>query len=104
MNSHSTGKRRRLRRAFGRTESMAHNMFITRLDSRRQAFGAAEIVTIDIYRMKDGQAVEHWDAIPSVVKTTASGQTPALPVPPMTPPAKSKFLPDAISLDKSEVS
>ena len=60
---------------------MANNMFITRLDSRRQAFGAAEIVTIDIYRMKDGQAVEHWDAIISVVKTTASGQTPALPVP-----------------------
>ena len=56
-------------------------MIITRLDSRRQAFGAAEIVTIDIYRMKDGQAAEYWDAIPSVVKTTASGQTPALPVP-----------------------
>ena len=81
MNSQSTGKQRRLRRAFGRTESMANNMIITRLDSRRQAFGAAEIVTIDIYRMKDGQAAEYWDAIPSVVKTTASGQTPALPVP-----------------------
>ena len=60
---------------------MANNMFITRLDSRCQAFGAAEIVTIDVYRMKDGQAVEHWDAIISVVKTIASDQTPSLLVP-----------------------
>lgn len=36
MNSQSTGKRRRLRPAFGRTESMAINMYITQLDSLRQ--------------------------------------------------------------------
>ncbi len=47
-----------------------HNSF-----KNAQAFGAAEIVTIDIYRMKDGQAVEHWDAITPVVKTTASGRS-----------------------------
>jgi predicted SnoaL-like aldol condensation-catalyzing enzyme len=40
-----------------------------------QAFGAEKIVTIDIYRMKDGQAVEHWDAIAPVVEKTASGRT-----------------------------
>lgn len=40
-----------------------------------QAFGAPEIVTIDIYRMKDGMAVEHWDAIQPVVAVTASGRS-----------------------------
>lgn len=38
-------------------------------------FGADKIVTIDIYRMEDGQAVEHWDAIQPVVEFTASGRS-----------------------------
>lgn len=47
-----------------------HNSF-----TNAQAFGAAKIVTIDIYRMKDGQAVEHWDAISPIVEKTANGRT-----------------------------
>jgi predicted SnoaL-like aldol condensation-catalyzing enzyme len=47
-----------------------HNSF-----TNAQAFGAAKIVTIDIYRMKDGQAVEHWDAIAPIVEKTASGRS-----------------------------
>ncbi|MFM9878791.1 MAG: nuclear transport factor 2 family protein [Burkholderiaceae bacterium] len=47
-----------------------HNSF-----TNAQAFGAPKIVTIDIYRMKDGQAVEHWDAITPVVEKTASGRS-----------------------------
>lgn len=47
-----------------------HNSF-----NNAQAFGAPKIVTIDIYRMKDGQAVEHWDAITPVVEKTASGRS-----------------------------
>lgn len=38
-----------------------HNSF-----TNAQAFGAEKIVTIDIYRMKDGQAVEHWDVIQEI--------------------------------------
>jgi len=47
-----------------------HNSF-----TNAQAFGSEKIVTIDIYRMKNGQAVEHWDAISPVVEKTASGRT-----------------------------
>ena len=47
-----------------------HNSF-----TNAQAFGAPEIVTIDIYRMKDGKAAEHWDAIQPVVAVTASGRS-----------------------------
>ncbi len=47
-----------------------HNSF-----TNAQAFGAAKIVTIDIYRMKNGQAVEHWDAIAPIVEKTASGRS-----------------------------
>ena len=47
-----------------------HNSF-----TNAQAFGAPEIVTIDIYRMKDGKAAEHWDAIQPVVAKTASGRS-----------------------------
>lgn len=43
-----------------------HNSF-----TNAQAFGAAKIVTIDIYRMKNGQAVEHWDAIGPIVEKTS---------------------------------
>jgi predicted SnoaL-like aldol condensation-catalyzing enzyme len=47
-----------------------HNSF-----TNAQAFGADKIVTFDIYRMKGGQAVEHWDAIAPVVEKTASGRS-----------------------------
>ena len=47
-----------------------HNSF-----TNAQAFGADRIVTIDIYRMKDGKAAEHWDAIQPLVDVTASGRT-----------------------------
>jgi predicted SnoaL-like aldol condensation-catalyzing enzyme len=47
-----------------------HNSF-----TNAQAFGAEKIVTFDIYRMKDGKAVEHWDAITPVAATTASGRS-----------------------------
>ena len=47
-----------------------HNSF-----TNAQAFGADKIVTIDIYRMKDGQAAEHWDAIGPIVEETASGRS-----------------------------
>ncbi|MEZ5697455.1 MAG: nuclear transport factor 2 family protein [Sphingomonadaceae bacterium] len=47
-----------------------HNSF-----TNAEAFGAPEIVTIDIYRMEDGQAAEHWDAIQPLVAETASGRT-----------------------------
>ena len=47
-----------------------HNSF-----TNAQAFGAPEIVTIDIYRMEDGQAAEHWDAIQPRVADTASGHS-----------------------------
>lgn len=47
-----------------------HNSF-----TNAQAFGADKIVTIDIYRMKDGQAIEHWDAIGPIVEETASGRS-----------------------------
>jgi predicted SnoaL-like aldol condensation-catalyzing enzyme len=47
-----------------------HNSF-----TNAQAFGAEKIVTFDIYRMKSGKAVEHWDAITPVVAKTASGRT-----------------------------
>ncbi|HOE41758.1 MAG TPA: nuclear transport factor 2 family protein [Rhodoferax sp.] len=40
-----------------------------------QAFGAPKIVTIDIYRMKAGQAVEHWDATAPLAEKTASGRS-----------------------------
>jgi predicted SnoaL-like aldol condensation-catalyzing enzyme len=38
-----------------------HNSF-----TNAQAFGSEKIVTFDIYRMKNGQAVEHWDVIQPV--------------------------------------
>ncbi|MGJ3264306.1 MAG: nuclear transport factor 2 family protein [Salinarimonas sp.] len=47
-----------------------HNSF-----SNAQAFGAPEVVTMDIYRMEDGQAVEHWDAIQPLVTETVSGRS-----------------------------
>jgi len=47
-----------------------HNSF-----TNAQAFGADRIVTIDIYRMKDGKAAEHWDAIQPIVGVTASGRS-----------------------------
>ncbi len=47
-----------------------HNSF-----KNAQSFGAPEIVTIDIYRMENGQAAEHWDAIQPVVTPTASGRS-----------------------------
>ena len=47
-----------------------HNSF-----TNAQAFGAEKIVTFDIYRMKDGRAAEHWDAIGPIVTTTASGRS-----------------------------
>lgn len=47
-----------------------HNSF-----TNAQAFGAEKVVTIDIYRMKDGQAVEHWDCITPVAEKTASGRS-----------------------------
>lgn len=47
-----------------------HNSF-----TNAQAFGAEKIVTFDIYRMKDGKAVEHWDAIAPTVEKTASGRS-----------------------------
>lgn len=47
-----------------------HNSF-----TNAQAFGADKIVTIDIYRMKNGQAIEHWDAIQPIVEVTASGRS-----------------------------
>jgi predicted SnoaL-like aldol condensation-catalyzing enzyme len=47
-----------------------HNSF-----TNAQAFGAEKIVTIDIYRMKGGQAVEHWDCINPIAEKTASGRT-----------------------------
>lgn len=47
-----------------------HNSF-----SNAQAFGAEKIVTIDIFRMKNGQAVEHWDCITPYVEKTASGRS-----------------------------
>jgi len=47
-----------------------HNSF-----TNAQAFGAPEIVTIDIYRIENGQAAEHWDAIQPVVADTSSGRS-----------------------------
>ena len=47
-----------------------HNSF-----TNAEAFGAPEIVIIDIYRMEDGQAAEHWDAIQPFVTETASGRS-----------------------------
>jgi predicted SnoaL-like aldol condensation-catalyzing enzyme len=47
-----------------------HNSF-----ANAQAFGAPEIVTIDILRMKDGKAAEHWDAVQPIVASTASGRS-----------------------------
>ncbi len=47
-----------------------HNSF-----TNAQAFGADKIVTIDIYRMEDGKAAEHWDAIQPIVEVTASGRS-----------------------------
>jgi predicted SnoaL-like aldol condensation-catalyzing enzyme len=47
-----------------------HNSF-----TNAQAFGADKIVTFDIYRMKNGKAVEHWDAITPFVQKTASGRS-----------------------------
>jgi len=47
-----------------------HNSF-----NNAQAFGAEKIVTFDIYRMRDGRAVEHWDAITPMVEKTASGRS-----------------------------
>ena len=47
-----------------------HNSFVN-----AQAFGADEIVTFDIYRMEDGKAAEHWDAIQPIVEVTASGRS-----------------------------
>jgi predicted SnoaL-like aldol condensation-catalyzing enzyme len=47
-----------------------HNSF-----TNAQAFGADKIVTFDIYRMKEGMAAEHWDAIQPVVDATASGRS-----------------------------
>lgn len=47
-----------------------HNSF-----TNAQAFGAEKIVTFDIYRMRDGQAAEHWDAIAPIVEKTASGRS-----------------------------
>ncbi|MGX9355876.1 nuclear transport factor 2 family protein [Roseobacteraceae bacterium S113] len=47
-----------------------HNSF-----TNAEALGAPEIVTIDIYRMEDGQIAEHWDAIQPLVPETASGRS-----------------------------
>lgn len=47
-----------------------HNSF-----TNAQAFGAPEIVTFDIYRMKDGLAAAHWDAIQPVVTPSVSGRS-----------------------------
>jgi len=47
-----------------------HNSF-----TNAQAFGSEKIVTIDIYRMKEGQATEHWDCINPIAEKTASGRT-----------------------------
>ncbi len=49
---------------------MLHNSF-----ANAQAFGAANIVTIDIYRMKDGLVQEHWDAIMPNTPPNPSGRT-----------------------------
>lgn len=47
-----------------------HNSF-----TNAQALGGEKIVTMDIYRMKDGQQAEHWDAIAPIVENTASGRS-----------------------------
>jgi predicted SnoaL-like aldol condensation-catalyzing enzyme len=47
-----------------------HNAF-----ANAQAFGAENIVTFDIYRMKDCQTVEHWDAIMPNTPPNPSGRT-----------------------------
>jgi predicted SnoaL-like aldol condensation-catalyzing enzyme len=47
-----------------------HNSF-----TNAQAFGAPEIVTIDIYRMEDGKAAAHWDAIQPYATETVSGRS-----------------------------
>lgn len=47
-----------------------HNSF-----TNAQAFGAPEIVTFDIYRMEDGQAAAHWDAIQPFATQTVSGRS-----------------------------
>ena len=49
---------------------MLHNSF-----ANAQAFGAANIVTVDIYRMKDGLVQEHWDAIMPNTPPNPSGRT-----------------------------
>lgn len=40
-----------------------------------EAFGAKQVVTFDVWRMQDGQVVEHWDAISPVIEKTASGRS-----------------------------
>ncbi|MEM9854966.1 MAG: nuclear transport factor 2 family protein [Pseudomonadota bacterium] len=47
-----------------------HNSF-----TNAQAFGASEIVTIDIYQMEDGKVAAHWDAIQPFVTETVSGRS-----------------------------
>jgi len=47
-----------------------HNSF-----TNAQAFGSEKIVTIDILRMKDGQALEHWDAVQPYAEVTISGRS-----------------------------
>ena len=47
-----------------------HNSF-----TNAQAFGSKKIVTIDILRMKDGQALEHWDAVQPYAEVTISGRS-----------------------------
>ena len=49
---------------------MLHNSF-----ANAQAFGASNIVTFDIYRMKDGLVQEHWDAIMPNTPPNPSGRT-----------------------------
>ncbi|WP_428740958.1 nuclear transport factor 2 family protein [Tenacibaculum sp.] len=39
------------------------------------AFGANEVVTFDVWRMKDGKVAEHWDNITPKVDKTASGRS-----------------------------
>lgn len=40
-----------------------------------EAFGAKEVVTFDVFRVADGQIVEHWDAISPIVNETVSGRS-----------------------------
>lgn len=49
---------------------MLHNSF-----ANAQAFGASNIVTFDIYRVKDGLVQEHWDAIMPNTAANPSGRT-----------------------------